>query len=154
MRGGHRHAYAYERVGSGEQGLAVRNCLPLAGPLIKSEAVTGAHRLLHDAGQTPAIPSSGLVWSPGKRGAPWSRTSQQYQGRGSGEQDKQSQDMRSMTSNLYVSCQITGAMVGRQPFGGSRLSGSGAKVGGPGYLLEFVEGRVVSENVPQHGLVV
>jgi RHH-type transcriptional regulator, proline utilization regulon repressor / proline dehydrogenase / delta 1-pyrroline-5-carboxylate dehydrogenase len=56
--------------------------------------------------------------------------------------------------NLYINRQITGAMVGRQPFGGNRLSGSGAKAGGPGYLLEFVEGRAVSENVMRHGLVV
>jgi RHH-type transcriptional regulator, proline utilization regulon repressor / proline dehydrogenase / delta 1-pyrroline-5-carboxylate dehydrogenase len=61
---------------------------------------------------------------------------------------------RSPVGNLYVNRQITGAMVGRQPFGGNRLSGSGAKAGGPDYLLEFVEGRVVSENTLRHGLVV
>ena len=56
--------------------------------------------------------------------------------------------------NLYVNRHITGAMVGRQPFGGNRLSGIGAKAGGPGYLLQFVEPRVVSENTMRHGLVV
>lgn len=56
--------------------------------------------------------------------------------------------------NLYVDRHITGAMVGRQPFGGNRLSGTGAKAGGPDYLLEFVEGHLVSENVLRHGLVV
>jgi RHH-type proline utilization regulon transcriptional repressor/proline dehydrogenase/delta 1-pyrroline-5-carboxylate dehydrogenase len=56
--------------------------------------------------------------------------------------------------NLYINRQITGAMVGRQPFGGNRLSGAGAKAGGPGYLLEFVVGQAVSENVMRHGLVV
>ncbi len=55
--------------------------------------------------------------------------------------------------NLYVNRAITGAMVGRQPFGGSRRSGTGAKVGGPDYLLEFVESRVVSESTVRHGLV-
>ncbi len=30
-------------------------------------------------------------------------------------------------------------MVGRQPFGGNRLSGTGPKAGGPDYLLQFVE---------------
>jgi predicted delta-1-pyrroline-5-carboxylate dehydrogenase group 2 len=61
---------------------------------------------------------------------------------------------RSPVGNLYVNRQITGAMVGRQPFGGNRLSGAGAKAGGPGYLLEFVEGRVISENVLRHGLAI
>ena len=56
--------------------------------------------------------------------------------------------------NLYVNRHITGAVVGRQPFGGNRLSGVGSKAGGPDYLLQFVEPRVVSENTMRHGLVV
>ena len=56
--------------------------------------------------------------------------------------------------NLYVNRGITGAMVGRQPFGGNRLSGTGAKAGGPDYLLQFVEPRVITENTMRHGLVV
>jgi RHH-type proline utilization regulon transcriptional repressor/proline dehydrogenase/delta 1-pyrroline-5-carboxylate dehydrogenase len=56
--------------------------------------------------------------------------------------------------NLYVNRGTTGAMVGRQPFGGNRLSGTGAKAGGPDYLLSFVEPRVVTENTMRHGLVV
>jgi RHH-type proline utilization regulon transcriptional repressor/proline dehydrogenase/delta 1-pyrroline-5-carboxylate dehydrogenase len=61
---------------------------------------------------------------------------------------------RSPVGNLYVNRGITGAIVGRQPFGGNRLSGMGTKAGGPGYLLQFVESRVVSENTVRHGLVV
>jgi RHH-type proline utilization regulon transcriptional repressor/proline dehydrogenase/delta 1-pyrroline-5-carboxylate dehydrogenase len=61
---------------------------------------------------------------------------------------------RSPVGNLYVNRGITGAMVGRQPFGGNRLSGNGTKAGGPDYLLHFVEPRVVSENTMRHGLVV
>jgi RHH-type proline utilization regulon transcriptional repressor/proline dehydrogenase/delta 1-pyrroline-5-carboxylate dehydrogenase len=56
--------------------------------------------------------------------------------------------------NLYVNRHITGAMVGRQPFGGNRRSGIGSKAGGPDYLLQFVEPRVVTENTMRHGLVV
>jgi RHH-type proline utilization regulon transcriptional repressor/proline dehydrogenase/delta 1-pyrroline-5-carboxylate dehydrogenase len=56
--------------------------------------------------------------------------------------------------NLYVNRHITGAMVARQPFGGNRLSGIGSKAGGPDYLLQFVEPRVVTENTMRHGLVV
>ncbi|MHB8694466.1 MAG: aldehyde dehydrogenase family protein [Solirubrobacteraceae bacterium] len=61
---------------------------------------------------------------------------------------------RSPVGNLYVNRGITGAIVGRQPFGGNRLSGMGTKAGGPNYLLQFVESRVVSENTVRHGLVV
>ena len=61
---------------------------------------------------------------------------------------------RNPVGNLYVNRRITGAMVGRQPFGGNRLSGTGTKAGGPDYLLQFVEPRVVTENTVRHGLVV
>ena len=56
--------------------------------------------------------------------------------------------------NLYVNRGITGAMVGRQPFGGNKRSGIGFKAGGPDYLLQFAEPRVVSESTMRHGLVV
>jgi RHH-type transcriptional regulator, proline utilization regulon repressor / proline dehydrogenase / delta 1-pyrroline-5-carboxylate dehydrogenase len=61
---------------------------------------------------------------------------------------------RSPVGNLYVNRPITGAMVGRQPFGGNRLSGTGTKAGGPDYLLHFVEPFVVTENTVRHGLVI
>ncbi len=61
---------------------------------------------------------------------------------------------RTPVGNLYVNRGITGAMVGRQPFGGNRLSGTGAKAGGPDYLLQFVEPRASTENTMRHGLVV
>jgi RHH-type proline utilization regulon transcriptional repressor/proline dehydrogenase/delta 1-pyrroline-5-carboxylate dehydrogenase len=61
---------------------------------------------------------------------------------------------RSPVGNLYVNRHITGAMVGRQPFGGNRRSGIGSKAGGPDYLLQFVEPHVVTENTMRHGLVV
>ncbi len=61
---------------------------------------------------------------------------------------------RTPVGNLYINRGITGAMVGRQPFGGNRLSGTGTKAGGPDYLLHFVEPRAVSENTMRHGLVV
>jgi RHH-type proline utilization regulon transcriptional repressor/proline dehydrogenase/delta 1-pyrroline-5-carboxylate dehydrogenase len=53
--------------------------------------------------------------------------------------------------NVYVNRGITGAMVGRQPFGGFRLSGVGSKAGGPDYLLQFVDPRVVTENTVRRG---
>jgi RHH-type proline utilization regulon transcriptional repressor/proline dehydrogenase/delta 1-pyrroline-5-carboxylate dehydrogenase len=53
--------------------------------------------------------------------------------------------------NLYINRGITGALVGRQPFGGFRLSGVGSKAGGPDYLLQFMEPRVVTENTMRRG---
>lgn len=53
--------------------------------------------------------------------------------------------------NLYINRTITGAMVGRQPFGGSRMSGVGSKAGGPDYLLQFMEPRTVTENTVRRG---
>lgn len=61
---------------------------------------------------------------------------------------------RTPVGNLYVNRGITGAIVGRHPFGGNRLSGTGTKAGGPDYLLSFVEPRAVSENTMRHGLAV
>jgi RHH-type proline utilization regulon transcriptional repressor/proline dehydrogenase/delta 1-pyrroline-5-carboxylate dehydrogenase len=61
---------------------------------------------------------------------------------------------RTPVGNLYVNRGITGAMVGRQPFGGNRLSGNGTKAGGPDYLRNFVEPRAMTENTMRHGLVV
>jgi len=47
--------------------------------------------------------------------------------------------------NLYINRKITGALVGVQPFGGFRMSGSNAKAGGPDYLRLFMEMKTVAE---------
>ena len=53
--------------------------------------------------------------------------------------------------NLYVNRGCTGAMVERHPFGGFKMSGAGSKTGGPDYLLNFLEPRVVTENTLRRG---
>lgn len=53
--------------------------------------------------------------------------------------------------NLYLNRGSTGALVERQPFGGFQMSGIGTKAGGPGYLLLFVDPRVVTENTMRRG---
>jgi RHH-type proline utilization regulon transcriptional repressor/proline dehydrogenase/delta 1-pyrroline-5-carboxylate dehydrogenase len=53
--------------------------------------------------------------------------------------------------NLYLNRPITGALVGRQPFGGHRLSGVGAKAGGEDYLLQFMVTRIISEQTLRRG---
>ena len=50
-----------------------------------------------------------------------------------------------MVGNLYLGRKITGALVGVQPFGGYKLSGSNAKAGGPDYLRLFMEMKTVTE---------
>lgn len=47
--------------------------------------------------------------------------------------------------NLYLNRKITGALVGVQPFGGFKLSGSNTKAGGPDYLKNFMEMKSVTE---------
>jgi RHH-type proline utilization regulon transcriptional repressor/proline dehydrogenase/delta 1-pyrroline-5-carboxylate dehydrogenase len=53
--------------------------------------------------------------------------------------------------NLYLNRKITGAIVGRQPFGGFKMSGVGSKAGGPDYLLQFLEPRTITENTIRRG---
>lgn len=53
--------------------------------------------------------------------------------------------------NLYLNRGITGALVGRQPFGGFNLSGVGSKTGGPDYLLQFMNPRCITENTMRRG---
>jgi RHH-type transcriptional regulator, proline utilization regulon repressor / proline dehydrogenase / delta 1-pyrroline-5-carboxylate dehydrogenase len=53
--------------------------------------------------------------------------------------------------NLYLNRGSTGALVERQPFGGFAMSGVGTKAGGPNYLLQFVDPRVVTENTMRRG---
>lgn len=56
-----------------------------------------------------------------------------------------------MVGNLYLNRGITGALVGRQPFGGFKMSGIGSKAGGCDYLLQFVLPRTVTENTMRRG---
>jgi RHH-type proline utilization regulon transcriptional repressor/proline dehydrogenase/delta 1-pyrroline-5-carboxylate dehydrogenase len=53
--------------------------------------------------------------------------------------------------NLYLNRGITGALVGRQPFGGFGMSGLGSKAGGAGYLEHFVVPRALCENTMRRG---
>jgi RHH-type transcriptional regulator, proline utilization regulon repressor / proline dehydrogenase / delta 1-pyrroline-5-carboxylate dehydrogenase len=46
---------------------------------------------------------------------------------------------------------MIGAVVGTQPFGGSRLSGTGPKAGGPNYLHRFALEQVVTVNTAAAG---
>src|SRR2546421_2181559 len=56
-----------------------------------------------------------------------------------------------VAGNVYINRSCTGAVVGRHPFGGFKMSGSGTKAGGADYLFQFVVPRVVTENITRHG---
>jgi 1-pyrroline-5-carboxylate dehydrogenase len=53
---------------------------------------------------------------------------------------------RFAAGNLYLNDKPTGAVVGQQPFGGARASGTNDKAGSPLNLLRWVSQRVVKEN--------
>jgi RHH-type transcriptional regulator, proline utilization regulon repressor / proline dehydrogenase / delta 1-pyrroline-5-carboxylate dehydrogenase len=53
--------------------------------------------------------------------------------------------------NVYVNRSMIGAVVGTQPFGGSKLSGTGPKTGGPNYLRRFATEQVVTVNTAAAG---
>jgi RHH-type transcriptional regulator, proline utilization regulon repressor / proline dehydrogenase / delta 1-pyrroline-5-carboxylate dehydrogenase len=53
--------------------------------------------------------------------------------------------------NVYVNRNMIGAVVGTQPFGGSGLSGTGPKAGGPNYVRRFVLEQMVTVNTAAAG---
>jgi RHH-type transcriptional regulator, proline utilization regulon repressor / proline dehydrogenase / delta 1-pyrroline-5-carboxylate dehydrogenase len=53
--------------------------------------------------------------------------------------------------NVYVNRNMIGAVVGSQPFGGSALSGTGPKAGGPHYLNRFTREQVLTVNTAASG---
>ena len=63
--------------------------------------------------------------------------------------DRAAREMQ--VGNLYLNRSITGALVGRQPFGGYKMSGIGSKAGGPDYLLQFVLPKTITENTLRRG---
>jgi RHH-type proline utilization regulon transcriptional repressor/proline dehydrogenase/delta 1-pyrroline-5-carboxylate dehydrogenase len=58
---------------------------------------------------------------------------------------------RLANGNVYVNRNMIGAVVGTQPFGGTGLSGTGPKAGGPNYLRRFTSEQVVTINVAAAG---
>jgi RHH-type proline utilization regulon transcriptional repressor/proline dehydrogenase/delta 1-pyrroline-5-carboxylate dehydrogenase len=58
---------------------------------------------------------------------------------------------RLRVGNTYVNRNMIGAVVGVQPFGGERLSGTGPKIGGPHYLARFAIERTLSVDTTAAG---
>ncbi|CEO60566.1 Putative Delta-1-pyrroline-5-carboxylate dehydrogenase, mitochondrial [Penicillium brasilianum] len=53
--------------------------------------------------------------------------------------------LRNAAGNFYINCKSTGAVVGQQPFGGARASGTNDKAGSANLLSRFVSLRSVKE---------
>ena len=56
-----------------------------------------------------------------------------------------SQALRNAAGNFYINDKPTGAVVGQQPFGGARASGTNDKAGSKMNLLRWVSARSVKE---------
>ncbi|XP_041275616.1 delta-1-pyrroline-5-carboxylate dehydrogenase, mitochondrial [Onychostruthus taczanowskii] len=53
--------------------------------------------------------------------------------------------LRHSAGNFYINDKSTGAVVAQQPFGGSRISGTNDKPGGPHYLLRWTSPQAIKE---------
>lgn len=63
---------------------------------------------------------------------------------------KASEQLKYTAGNFYINDKSTGSVVGQQPFGGSRMSGTNDKAGGPHYLLRFASPQNVKQTfIPQ-----
>ena len=58
---------------------------------------------------------------------------------------------RLANGNVYVNRSMIGAVVGTQPFGGTHLSGTGPKAGGPNYLRRFASEQTITVNTAAAG---
>jgi len=53
--------------------------------------------------------------------------------------------LKNCAGNFYINDKPTGAVVGQQPFGGARASGTNDKAGSPQNLLRWVSPRLIKE---------
>lgn len=53
--------------------------------------------------------------------------------------------LKPTAGNFYINDKSTGSVVGQQPFGGAKLSGTNDKAGGPHYLLRFSSPQATKE---------
>uniref|UniRef100_A0A4X2K8Q0 Delta-1-pyrroline-5-carboxylate dehydrogenase, mitochondrial n=1 Tax=Vombatus ursinus TaxID=29139 RepID=A0A4X2K8Q0_VOMUR len=59
--------------------------------------------------------------------------------------DEATKMLRNAAGNFYINDKSTGAVVAQQPFGGSRMSGTNDKPGGPHYILRWTSPQVIKE---------
>ena len=61
--------------------------------------------------------------------------------------DHATAELRDAAGNFYINDKPTGAVVGQQPFGGSRGSGTNDKAGSPLNLMRWISPRTIKENL-------
>ena len=61
--------------------------------------------------------------------------------------------LRNSAGNFYINCKCTGSVVGQQPFGGARASGTNDKAGSQILLSRFVSMRSIKEDFVGSGVV-
>jgi 1-pyrroline-5-carboxylate dehydrogenase len=67
--------------------------------------------------------------------------------------ERAAQRLRFAAGNFYVNDKPTGAVVGQQPFGGARASGTNDKAGSPLNLMRWVSPRTIKETfTPPHAI--
>jgi RHH-type proline utilization regulon transcriptional repressor/proline dehydrogenase/delta 1-pyrroline-5-carboxylate dehydrogenase len=121
-------------------------------PMTIVEGITPEHRLAQEEIFGPVLAvmraqdfAQALAWANATRfaltGAVFSRSPKHL--------DQARREFR--VGNLYFNRGSTGALVGRQPFGASRMSGVGTKAGGPDYLYHFMDPRTITENTLRRG---
>jgi len=150
-----RSILAYIELAQQEGKILYSSEVPAQGfyvPLTIVEGITPAHRLAQEEIFGPVLSvmrvnsfAQALAWANATRfaltGAVFSRSPEHL--------DQARREFR--VGNLYFNRRSTGALVGRQPFGGAKMSGVGTKAGGPDYLLHFMDPRTVTENTLRRG---
>lgn len=145
----------YIAIAKSEGKLLYESAVPATGyyaPLTIVEGVTPAHRIAQEEVFGPVLAvmkaknfAQALEWANSTRysltGAVFSRSPRHL--------DKARAEFN--VGNLYLNRGSTGALVERHPFGGFNMSGVGSKAGGPDYLLQFLDPRLVCENTMRRG---
>jgi RHH-type proline utilization regulon transcriptional repressor/proline dehydrogenase/delta 1-pyrroline-5-carboxylate dehydrogenase len=121
-------------------------------PLTIVDGITPEHRIAQEEVFGPVLAvmkakdmDEALAWANSTRfaltGAIYSRSPKHL--------ERASREFR--VGNLYLNKPSVGALVERHAFGGFKMSGVGSKSGGPDYLLQFMDPRLVCENTMRRG---
>ncbi|XP_072935426.1 delta-1-pyrroline-5-carboxylate dehydrogenase, mitochondrial [Epargyreus clarus] len=55
------------------------------------------------------------------------------------------EELKTTAGNFYINDKSTGSVVGQQPFGGGRMSGTNDKAGGPNYVMRWTSPQSIKE---------
>src|SRR5213083_187870 len=106
-------------------------CEEIFGPVLTVHAYPATHwvETLRLVDQTSPYALTGAIFAQDRRAVEEAKDALRY-----------------AAGNFYVNDKPTGAVVGQQPFGGARASGTNDKAGSPLNLIRWVSPRAVKEN--------